>query len=123
MPGTADRATTPDVTVLDITGDLDIRWEGEANWFSSETQFLIGKWGAAGNRSFYLIVRAGVLYLNTTSGGTTVDGAGSQRYPQLCRATLRYEERSTSTTGPAGSRCACTGHPPSPDPGRSSAAT
>lgn len=81
MPGTADRATTPDTAALDITGDLDIRWEGEANWFSSETQFLIGKWGAAGNRSFYLIVRAGVLYLNTTSGGTTVDGGGFATLP------------------------------------------
>jgi hypothetical protein len=81
MPGTADRATTPDVTALDITGDLDIRWEGETNWFSSETQFLIGKWGAAGNRSYYLIARAGVLYLNTTSGGTTVDGGGFAALP------------------------------------------
>jgi hypothetical protein len=54
-------ASTPDHASLDITGDLDVRWEGEADWYTPVPTFLIGKWGAALNRSWALRVEAGML--------------------------------------------------------------
>ncbi|MGW2292851.1 hypothetical protein ACWC1B_49950, partial [Streptomyces phaeochromogenes] len=63
MTGVPDRATTPDTAALDIAADLDVRWEGEADWYAPGAQFLIGKWGVAGNRSYHLRVQDGRLYL------------------------------------------------------------
>lgn len=70
LPGTADTATTPDHSSLDITGDIDLRWEGEADWYASGAQMLIGKWGAAGNRSYHLRLEAGFLYMSVSTDGT-----------------------------------------------------
>lgn len=69
--GAVDRATTPDTAALDITGDLDLRWEGEASWFEGGAQMLIGKWGVAGNRSYHLRLQDGSLFLHITTDGTT----------------------------------------------------
>ncbi|CAL9504208.1 hypothetical protein [Streptomyces sp. enrichment culture] len=72
LDGTADTATTPDTAALDITGDLDLRWEGEADWYATGPQFLIGKWGGAtGTLSYVLRIQAGGLYMHFS-----VDGAG-----------------------------------------------
>lgn len=68
---TADQVTTPDAVPLDITGDLDLRWEGEADWYASGAQILVGKWGAAGNRSYHLRLQDGNLILHTTQDGTS----------------------------------------------------
>src|SRR5690606_10379841 len=70
LPGTADTATTPDHSSLDITGDIDLRREGEADWYASGAQMLIGKWGAAGNRSYHLRLEAGFLYMSVSTDGT-----------------------------------------------------
>jgi hypothetical protein len=70
LSGEPDLTTTPDVPALDITGDLDIRWEGEADWYASGAQMLIGKWGAAGNRSYHMRIENRSLYLHTTQDGT-----------------------------------------------------
>lgn len=51
----ADFASTPDAAVLDITGDLDLRWEGEADWYADGAQTLIGKWEATGNQKAYML--------------------------------------------------------------------
>jgi hypothetical protein len=64
-------ASTPDHASLDITGDLDIRWEGEASWYGPGAQMLIGKWGAAGDRSYNLRLQDGYLRLHTTTNGTS----------------------------------------------------
>ncbi|MDX3066490.1 hypothetical protein PV518_30675, partial [Streptomyces sp. ND04-05B] len=64
-------ATTPDDANLDITGDLDLRWEGEANWYGPGAQFLIGKWGAAGQRSYHMRLQDGSLYLHLSRDGTS----------------------------------------------------
>ncbi|MFF4118958.1 carbohydrate binding domain-containing protein [Streptomyces sp. NPDC001714] len=77
----ADSATTPDAAALDITADIDVRWEGEADWYAAGAQFLIGKWGAAGNRSYNLRLQNGRLIFNTTSAGTTIDGGGYASLP------------------------------------------
>ncbi|MFC8199950.1 carbohydrate binding domain-containing protein [Streptomyces sp. NPDC057298] len=81
MTGVPDAATTPDAPELDVAADLDVRWEGEADWYALGAQFLIGKWGTAGNRSYHLRVQDGRLYLNTTSGGTAIDGGGWANLP------------------------------------------
>ncbi|WP_060880140.1 hypothetical protein [Streptomyces scabiei] len=67
----ANYATTPDHAALDITGDLDLRWEGEANWYGPGAQFLIGKWGAAGQRSYHMRLQDGSLYLHLGRDGTS----------------------------------------------------
>ncbi|GGV68797.1 hypothetical protein GCM10010294_24900 [Streptomyces griseoloalbus] len=72
LDGTAaNNASTPDTAALDITGDLDIRWEGEADWYASGAQMLIGKWGAAGNRSYNMRLQDGTLTLHVSSNGMT----------------------------------------------------
>ncbi|MGW1271268.1 hypothetical protein [Streptomyces sp. NPDC002491] len=70
LTGAPDLATTPDAAALDITGDLDLRWEGEASWYEAGAHMLIGKWGAAGNRSYHLRIQDGALYLHITTDGT-----------------------------------------------------
>ncbi|WP_445524808.1 hypothetical protein [Streptomyces cyslabdanicus] len=70
LPGIPDTATTPHHTSLSITGDIDLRWEGEADWYGAGGQMLIGKWGAAGNRSYHLRIEDGRLYIHTTQDGT-----------------------------------------------------
>lgn len=67
----ANTASTPDHASLDITGDLDLRWEGEADWYAPGAQMLIGKWGDAGNRSYHLRLEDGSLYLQVTRDGTS----------------------------------------------------
>ena len=62
-------ASTPDTAALDITGDLDVRWEGEASWYGPGAQMLIGKWGATGNRSYNLRLQNGTLILHVTRDG------------------------------------------------------
>jgi hypothetical protein len=66
----ANSASTPDHASLDITGDLDLRWEGETDWYASGITILMGKWGDAGNRSYYLRLDNGSLYVLATRDGT-----------------------------------------------------
>ncbi|MBW5420264.1 hypothetical protein GKQ77_01595 [Streptomyces sp. BG9H] len=82
-------ASTPDAAALDITGDLDLRWEGAANWHGPGAMMLIGKWGAPGDRSYHLRLQDGALYLHVTRDGTS--GPFSfERLPALPpRAALR----------------------------------
>lgn len=56
-------ASTPDHASLDITGDLDLRWEGETDWYASGSRFLLGKWAESGNRVYSLILQDGALWL------------------------------------------------------------
>lgn len=56
-------ASTPDHASLRITGDLDIRAEIEANWYSSQPRNLIGRWDEVGHRSYLLRIENGSLYL------------------------------------------------------------
>lgn len=72
LDGTPSPASTPDVASLDITADLDLRWEGEADWNTSSAQILIGKWdNTPGNRSYHLRLEDGRLILFVTTNGTT----------------------------------------------------
>lgn len=72
LPGNEDSyASTPDAAALDVAGDLDLRWEGEANWYGPGARMLIGKWGALGNRSYSLRLQDGFLYLHVTRDGSS----------------------------------------------------
>jgi hypothetical protein len=88
-------ASTPDVAALDITGSLDLRWEGEADWYASGHQFLIGKWGAAGQRSYHLRLQDGYLVMHASTDGTS-GLFGGQLLPGLPR---RAALRATLTIG------------------------
>ncbi|MFD8611084.1 hypothetical protein [Streptomyces sp. NPDC059631] len=74
LTGAADLATTPDAAALDLTGDLDIRWEGEVDWAAAGPYMLLGKWGGAGDRSYHLRVEGGRLALGLSLDGTTGGG-------------------------------------------------
>ncbi|GAA5056481.1 hypothetical protein [Streptomyces similanensis] len=90
MTGTAALATTPDAAALDITGDLDVRWEGEADWNASGAQMLIGKWSsAAGNRSYHLRLQDGAVYFQVSTNGTTGVGVAGTLPALPRRAALR----------------------------------
>ncbi|MFJ9662860.1 hypothetical protein ACIRPR_33535 [Streptomyces griseoflavus] len=93
--GTAGYASTPDAAPLDITGALDIRWEGEANWYAPGSQMLIGKWDAAGQRSYHLRLQDGNVVLHVASDGIVGAFAGGV-LPALPR---RAAVRGTVTIG------------------------
>ncbi|MGW1000738.1 hypothetical protein [Streptomyces sp. NPDC002520] len=86
----ANYAGTPDVAALDITGDLDLRWDGETNWNQNNPQVLIGKWEPAGNQKAYMLrLQNGTLTLHHSTDGFT-GGIFSQNLPALPeRAALR----------------------------------
>jgi len=68
-------ASTPDVAALDIVGDIDLRAHVALDdWTPASTnRALVGKYGAAGARSYLLLVVAttGVLRMQWTTAGTT----------------------------------------------------
>jgi len=101
LTGEAGIASTPDDAALDITGDLDLRWEGEADWYASGARMLIGKWGAAGNRSYHMRLQDDYLFLQYATDGTAGWG-GTWRLPALprraaLRATVSAGDVSTFT--------------------------
>ncbi len=77
LEGTNARATCPDSAALSITGDLDVRWEGRRDDWSTKTD-LLSKYGAAGQRSWALQANAdGTLSLYWSVAGTTLLSATS----------------------------------------------
>ncbi|MFE1349102.1 hypothetical protein, partial [Streptomyces sp. NPDC058757] len=74
-------ASTPDAAVLDITGDIDIRFDATLdNWVTSgvgASVDLTGKWHTAGQRSWMLQSRDGRIHLEWSPDGTTVIQADS----------------------------------------------
>ncbi|WNI19178.1 hypothetical protein [Actinacidiphila sp. ITFR-21] len=83
--GSTNRATTPDASVLDITGDLDVRVDAElATWGDAAgndttgTVELVGKYNTAGQRSWRLLfTETGSLRLNWSTDGSVVFFADS----------------------------------------------
>lgn len=74
LPGTAGNyASTPDTAVLDIIGDIDLRVDmAPLDWTPSTTSALIGKWGAAPNRSYlFNLTSTGLLELAWSADGST----------------------------------------------------
>lgn len=85
-PGaTGDYASTPDAAALDITGDIDIRFDATlSNWLDPSNDAsgfkhieLIAKEAAAPNKSWMLAVRDYNLYFEWSADGTNVLSASS----------------------------------------------
>lgn len=78
-------ASTPDHASLDITGDLWLAGEVRvSDWhdFTAETNHdVIYKWGAAGNRSYVLMVSLGSVWLFWSPDGTTQNVLGTGVVP------------------------------------------
>ena len=77
-PAAGCSVTTPDAAALDITGDIDLRFDADlASW--REQMELVTKWTVAGNqRSYFLVLLpAGTLNLFTSSDGTATVNAVS----------------------------------------------
>ncbi|MGW2261454.1 hypothetical protein ACWCXE_27170 [Streptomyces sp. NPDC001780] len=106
LPGTPGAvASTPHVTELGITGDLDVRAEMTADWYAAGAQTLMGKWDAAADqRSWLLMLQDGSVYLRGTTAGTGASGAFFARpLPALppraaLRATLRVDTATSTWT-------------------------
>ncbi|MFE7094611.1 hypothetical protein [Streptomyces erythrochromogenes] len=90
--GSANIASTPDHSSLDITGDIDVRAELSMDWHSGIGQILMGKWSAVdGNRSWLWRVFEGWAYFVWSPTGLS-SGAltAAVRIPDLPRrAALR----------------------------------
>ncbi len=94
-------AFAPDVSQLDVTGDLDVAIEGELwGWsFGSNVEVdvveLIGKWGVAPNRSWFLAVREGYPSLRwSTTGSDSFELTGTEKL-RLPGSTPRFALRFT----------------------------
>lgn len=86
----ANIASTPDVSALDIVGDLDVRIEATADWYATAAHSLMGKWNATGNqRSWRLYLYHSWLYLQWTADGVTIVGDGTALPSLPARAALR----------------------------------
>jgi hypothetical protein len=74
LPGVSGNyASTPDAAALDITGDIDLRVKVGLDFWIGSSGYLLTKYGASGNRSFgFGMLTNGGLYLNWTTGGTTL---------------------------------------------------
>jgi len=73
-------ASTPDANPLDITGDIDLRWYGSLTNWSTATQSLVDKFGASGQRSYFLRMNSGgngYIELVTSADGTAALTANS----------------------------------------------
>ena len=74
-------ARTPDSVALSITGDIDIKVKvAMADWTpTSETGYIVSKWGGAAQRSYNLqITNTGLIALTTTPTGSHLDAVGGQ---------------------------------------------
>lgn len=80
------RASTPDHASLDITGDIDIRVMVALNdWTPAARSVLIGKWGAAGTRSYLFTVEptTGALRLFWSPDGSGTASNTSSASPAV----------------------------------------
>lgn len=77
-----DRASTPDHASLDITGDIDIRFDARLDdWAPQDQTFLMGKWAGSPNQTWYLVIGTGVMALNWSSTGSDLFQRVSTRLP------------------------------------------
>ncbi|MFE6079966.1 hypothetical protein [Streptomyces virginiae] len=81
-PGVEGRATTPDAAALDITGDIDIRFDITPDAWGSITNAqrrgVMGKWGAVGQQSWRVTLSdGGKVVLIWTPDGTNPVGSST----------------------------------------------
>lgn len=99
------RASTPDAAVLDVTGDIDVRFDVRpVDWNALDIVELGGKYGATGQRSWRSIIWKGSFYLAWTADGTTelsnsVPLGVAALTPRMClRATLDVDNGASGKT-------------------------
>ncbi|MFF5790257.1 hypothetical protein ACFY8P_35455 [Streptomyces sp. NPDC012693] len=79
---TEDRASTPHHSSLNITGDLDVRFDGALDdWRPDSATFLMGKWASAPNATWYLYVNVLGLSLVWSPNGTASSSRTSVPLP------------------------------------------
>lgn len=104
--GTRQRASTPDASALDITGDIDVRFDIQPeDWNTPDIMDLGGKWGAAGQRSWRAYIQhSGFIHFTWTADGTTIlDNSiplgSTPLAPRLClRITLDVDNGASGKT-------------------------
>jgi hypothetical protein len=99
------RASTPDATALHITGDLDVRVDiRPLDWNAPTLTPLLGRYGAAGQRSWRLQLNQGFIQLQWSTDGTaTLSNAvvlsTGALTPRMClRATLDVDNGASGKT-------------------------
>ncbi|MGW5352199.1 hypothetical protein ACWERV_17020 [Streptomyces sp. NPDC004031] len=97
-------ATTPSVTALQITGDIDVRAEATANWHDPNLhQSIVGRWGTADADALWVLwIREGQLSFSwqSTSGFwfMTADVPDAMPARAAIRATLDVNNGSGGAT-------------------------
>jgi len=78
-PVTGAYVSTPDAAALDITGDIDIRFDADLDSWR-ESMELVGKWTETGNQRSYQVLFGGdgTFNLYTSTDGTAITAASSQ---------------------------------------------
>jgi len=74
LPGSSsDDFSTPDSAALDITSDISLEaWAAPDDWVPAATDYLIGKYGSVGQRSYGLSIRtSGALGIFLSDDGST----------------------------------------------------
>lgn len=86
---TADTASTPDASVLDIVGDIDVRYEATVDWQTPGTHLLMGKYSTINQASWLLYVRDQFLRFQWSTTGADAVVYGWQLPPLPGRAAVR----------------------------------
>lgn len=72
------RISTPSTSALNVTGDVDLRWDVEVvDWDTPNTVELGGKWGTAGQQAWHAYIFSGTLRIGWTTDGTTENTAAA----------------------------------------------
>ena len=81
----ANHLSTPDAAALDIVGDIDLRYEGDIDWWTKvgAAYGLIGKWDEPAEFSYVLAIQEGFLGLiwSVTGGPTYLGQQATERLP------------------------------------------
>ncbi|MFI0897758.1 hypothetical protein [Streptomyces sp. NPDC020983] len=104
-PDPRARASTPDASALDITGDIDIRFDVQpVDWTSTGVFELGGKRGASGQYGWRSFLFKGLFYFEWSANGTTelavtAPLTASALQPRLClRATMDVDNGASGNT-------------------------
>lgn len=95
-------ASTPDHASLDITGDIDLRYEGDIDWWrgspvtGANGSGLVGKFRTAGDqRSYSFWIASGKMVLSWSTAGTAATEAGAVSAAVVPWAKGRHAVRAT----------------------------
>lgn len=101
------RATTPDATSLDITGDISIVCRVSLDhWISGDYQTLVAKWGTTGLASYMFDIEPAGNFRLAYDGSLGIDVDVSTAVPPLTNGTTYWVKASLDVNnGAAGRTC------------------